>query len=503
MSTSSNPASPRTTTLSVLVPVYNEQYLVAASLDRLRVLAGSPLLDRLQVIVVDDHSTDQTSEVLRRFAVQDGLGGGKIRWEFIRHEKNQGKGGAVRSAIERADCELSVIHDADLEYHPRDLLKMIPLFLEEGADAVFGSRFLAGEFKRALFWRHSLGNKVLTFLCDVACDLDLTDMETCYKMVRTDLLRTIPLFSRDYRIEPELTIKLAKRGARIYEVPISYTGRTYQEGKKIKWTDGVKALLAIIRFRLSDQIFKPDRFGSHVAERLRHAPRYTSWIANTVRPFVGDGVLELGANVGSTTLSLIPRAAYCATDPNPLFVRELEKLRDTRPYLRAMRLDPSQPFTALNGDSFDTVICQNVLEHVIDDAAVLRQCVALLRPGGRVLVLVPQSPRLTGRVDQYLGHRRRYRAEDLQRLADQTGMQVTHVSGVNRAGSAAWWVNQRLLRKRQISLFQMKMLNLTTPLLRAIDGMLPLPPLTLFAVLEKPAVSGTPISTDSGRNAKN
>lgn len=477
----------RTTSLSVLVPVYNEQYLVAASLDRLRVLAESPLLDRIQVIVVDDRSADQTPEVLRRFAVQDGLGGGKIRWEFVQHERNLGKGGAVRSAIERADCELSVIHDADLEYHPRDLLKMIPLFLEEGADAVFGSRFMAGEFKRALFWRHSLGNKVLTFFCDIACDLDLTDMETCYKMVRTDLLRTIPLVSRDYRIEPELTIKLAKRGARIYEVPISYTGRTYQEGKKIKWTDGVKALLAIARFRLSDQVFKPDRFGSHVAERLRHAPRYTSWIAHIVRPFVGDGVLELGASVGSMTLSLIPRASYCAADPNPLFVRELEKLRDTRPYLRAMQLDPTQPFTALNGASFDTVICQNVLEHVADDAAVLRQCAGLLTPGGRVLVLVPQSPKLTGPIDEYLGHCRRYSAAGLGRLAADAGLRVTHVSGLNRAGSAAWWVSQRLLRRRQISYFQMKMLNLATPLLRAVDPFLPFPPLTLFAVLEKPA----------------
>src|ERR1043166_166874 len=162
MSQTPNPAAGtvRTTSLSVLVPVYNEQYLVATSLARLRVLAESPLLDRLQIIVVDDHSTDQTPEVLRRFAVQDGLGGGKIHWEFIRHERNQGKGGAVRSAIDRADCELSVIHDADLEYHPRDLLKMIPLFLEEGADAVFGSRFMAGGFKARPFLRLYLGHNL-------------------------------------------------------------------------------------------------------------------------------------------------------------------------------------------------------------------------------------------------------------------------------------------------------------------------------------------------------
>ena len=246
------------TSLSVLVPVYNEQYLVASSLQRLAVLAESRYLDRVQVIVVDDCSSDKTARQLAEFERQRKGFGSKFTWLFLRHERNRGKGGAIRTAIEHADCDLSVVHDADLEYHPRDLLPMIPLFLEEDADAVFGSRFLAGGFKRALFFRHSLGNHLLTFLCDLASDLNLTDMETCYKMIRTDLLKSIPLVSSDFRIEPELTIKLAKRGARVFEVPISYSGRTYQEGKKIGWKDGFKALGAIARFAVSDRICKPD-----------------------------------------------------------------------------------------------------------------------------------------------------------------------------------------------------------------------------------------------------
>ena len=125
-----------------------------------------------------------------------------------------------------------MIHDADLEYHPGDLLKMVEVFLYEDADAVFGSRFMSGGYKRALFFRHALGNKLLTFLCDLVCDLNLTDMETCYKMVRADLLKSIPLESSTFDVEPELAIKLAKRGSRIFEVPISYSGRTYREGKK-------------------------------------------------------------------------------------------------------------------------------------------------------------------------------------------------------------------------------------------------------------------------------
>jgi glycosyltransferase involved in cell wall biosynthesis len=211
------------TTLSVIVPVYNEQYLVHASLSRLQVLGESPLLSRVKVIVVDDHSTDQTSITLQRFqeSLDDNFERGKFEWLLLRHDRNQGKGASIRTGLKYVDTELVVIHDADLEYHPRDLLKMIPLFLVEDADVVFGSRFLVGKFKRALLFSHTLGNNLLTFLCDLVCNLNLTDMETCYKMARTALLKSIPLESQDFRIEPELTIKLAKRGARIFEVPIS------------------------------------------------------------------------------------------------------------------------------------------------------------------------------------------------------------------------------------------------------------------------------------------
>ena len=182
-------------TLSVIVPVYNEQYLVEVSLSRLRVLTESSWLRRIKVIVVDDGSTDQTPVALRRFrdSIERQRGAGKFEWVFLRHERNRGKGAAIRTALDHVDTDLTVIHDADLEYHPSDLLRMIPLFSQEGADAVFGSRFLVGEYKRALFFRHAVGNKFLTLLCNLVCDLDLTDMETCYKMVRSDLLKSIPL----------------------------------------------------------------------------------------------------------------------------------------------------------------------------------------------------------------------------------------------------------------------------------------------------------------------
>ena len=213
-------------------------------------LNESPRLEHIKVIVVDDCSTDATPQAHRAFSESSkSRRFQEIHWVGSGTKKTQGKGAAIRTALTHVDTELVVIHDADLEYHPRDLLQMMELFLYEDADAVFGSRFMPGGYKRALFFRHALGNKFLTFLCDMVCDLNLTDMETCYKMVRADLLKSIPLKSATFDVEPELAIKLAKRGSRIFEVPISYSGRTYAEGKKIGWRDGVRALWAICQIR--------------------------------------------------------------------------------------------------------------------------------------------------------------------------------------------------------------------------------------------------------------
>ncbi len=237
------------TSLSVLVPVYDEEHLVASSLARLELLATSPRLSRVQVIVVDDASRDGTAEVLRRFEADHPAGRiPKLEWVFLRHERNGGKGMAIRTALARADCEICVIHDADLEYHPKDLLRIVDVFEDEEADAVFGSRFAGSDVRRVLLFHHEMGNRFLTFLTNVVTNLNLTDMETCYKAVRTELLKSIPLVSNDFRLEPELTIKLARRRARIFEIPISYSGRTYADGKKINWRDGLRALGAIARF---------------------------------------------------------------------------------------------------------------------------------------------------------------------------------------------------------------------------------------------------------------
>jgi len=476
-----------TTTLSVIVPVYNEQFLVEASLARLRVLGETSLLDAVKIIVVDDGSKDGTPAALERFRafLEANEPDPKLSWVWVRHAKNSGKGAAIRTGLTHVDTELVVIHDADLEYHPQDLPKMVEVFLLEEADAVFGSRFMAGGYKRALFFRHALGNKLLTLLCDIVCDLNLTDMETCYKMVRADLLKSIPLESSTFDVEPELAIKLAKRGSRIFEVAISYSGRTYGEGKKITWRDGFRALWAICHYAASGKIYATDEHGGEILDRLSRAPRFTRWMADVIKPYVGERVLEVGAGTGNMSVNLMPRSIYWATDVNPSYLEFLLTLRATRPYMRVARTEAMDGATFPAGQQFDTVVCLNVVEHVEDDLKALQNIRAALEDGGRALILVPCGPGLYGSLDEVLGHHRRYTERQLREVSERAGFRVERVLRFNRAGVPAWWLNARVLKRKTFGLGQIRMLNVLTPLFRMVDGWLPLPPLSLIAILRK------------------
>ncbi len=223
--------------LSVVIPVYNEVGTVEALLRRVHEV---PLW--LEVIVVDDGSTDGTRDLLPRLE-------GTLIDRLVMHEKNAGKGAALRTGFAHATGDVVVVQDADMEYDPHELPMLLRPILSGKADAVYGSRFLGGPHRVLFFW-HSVGNRVLTLLSNMATDVNLTDMETCYKMVRRELLQSLPLSANRFGIEPELTARLAQSGARIYELPISYNGRSYAEGKKIGWRDGVSALWCIWKYNV-------------------------------------------------------------------------------------------------------------------------------------------------------------------------------------------------------------------------------------------------------------
>ncbi|MFH1765355.1 MAG: glycosyltransferase family 2 protein [Gemmatimonadota bacterium] len=225
-------------TLTVVIPAFNEINTAETLLRRVREV---PLT--LEVIVVDDGSTDGTRDLLKRLR-EEGLID-----TLVFHDVNRGKGAALQTGFQKATGDVTVVQDADLEYDPFEFPLLLHPILTGRADAVYGSRFLGGPHRVLLFW-HSVGNTFLTLLSNMFTDLNLTDMETCYKMVRTELLQSLPLSAQRFGIEPELTARLAQAHARIYELPISYHGRSYSEGKKINWKDGFAALWYIFRSNL-------------------------------------------------------------------------------------------------------------------------------------------------------------------------------------------------------------------------------------------------------------
>ncbi len=228
-------------TLSVVIPVYNEVEFVETLVQK--VLAAVPEIEK-EILLVDDGSTDGTRDLLKKMEDLP-----RIRVKL--HEKNQGKGAALRTGFDMAKGEIVVIQDADLEYDPQDYPRLLAPILEGKADVVYGSRF-SGETHRVLFFWHYVGNRLLTTLSNMFTNLNLTDMETCYEAFRTEILKSVRFRSNRFAFEPEFTAKMARGGYRIYETSISYHGRDYSEGKKITWVDGVKALGAIVWFRFFD-----------------------------------------------------------------------------------------------------------------------------------------------------------------------------------------------------------------------------------------------------------
>jgi len=227
--------------LSIIIPVYNEKSTVRAIIDKVNAVA----IDK-ELIIVDDFSNDGTREILRE--IEKEITDGSIK--FLYHETNMGKGAGIRTGIREVTGDFVIIQDADLEYNPEDYHRLLKPVLEADADVVYGSRFLGGEYVRVLYFWHMIGNKFLTLLSNMFTNLNLTDMETCYKLIRSSFLKRITVNENRFGFEPEITAKLSKLNCKFFEVSVSYSGRTYEEGKKINWKDGCKAIWCIIRYNI-------------------------------------------------------------------------------------------------------------------------------------------------------------------------------------------------------------------------------------------------------------
>jgi glycosyltransferase involved in cell wall biosynthesis len=461
--------------LSVIVPCYNERATVAELLKRVREVP----IDK-EIVVIDDVSTDGSRDVVAALARE---------WPEIRHlfqPVNMGKGAAIRRGIAEARGEIVLIQDADLEYDPEEYPKLIQPIVDGHADVVFGSRFEGYPRRVMLFW-HRLGNTFLTFMSNMTTNLDLTDMETCYKVFRREVIQSIPLRSNRFGIEPEITAKIAKRGYRIFEVPIAYYGRDYWEGKKINWKDGFSALWTILRYGLFHDPASEPRTFTQIRRRSR-LKRYNRWLWDRLQPFIGQRVLEAGAGHGAMTRFLYGRELIVAGDRETAYVDRLRNMFRRRPGIFVERVDlESDASHALAHYRFDTVTLINVLETAADDVAVLRRARELVAIGGRVVVFVPAGRSLYGSMDKAIGHERRYEREELVAKLQQAGLEVEHVSFQNRIARLAWRLNSKVLGRKALPSGQSRVFDMLVPLLRKLEGENPASGLSLIAVGRKTA----------------
>lgn len=471
--------------LSVIIPVFNEAATIREVLRRVAVV---PIPK--EIIVVDDGSTDGTADVLRRLRgiadlCPEDPSTVLCELQTLFHERNQGKGASVRTALEAASGDVVVIQDADLEYNPAEYHKLLQPILDGEADVVYGSRF-TGSPRRVLFFWHSLGNGFLTLVSNMFTDLNLTDMETCYKMFRTEALRRIRLRTNRFGFDPEITVKVARQGLRIFEVPISYAGRTYAEGKKVNWKDGLVVLWTILRFSLFDDT--PDS-EEKTLRRVSRLSRYNAWLWDDVKPYVGQRVLEVGSGIGTMTQFALDRELVVATDIDPLYLSRLESKWNGRTNIVVRHLDLNQiESNRWRPYRLDTILCMNVLEHIEDDERTLQQLFEMLPAGGRVVLIIPALQKLYGEIDRAIGHFRRYERQEIHAKLLRAGFEVEQVKFFNVLGIPGWFLNARVLRRSAVPGFQSRLNDLLVPLLR-LERYVRLPfGMSLLAVGRKPLV---------------
>lgn len=467
---------PALTKLSVLIPVYNERWTIEEIVSR---VLQSPVDLEIELVIVDDGSSDGSWSIVEHLAGKDS------RIKAIQHPRNLGKGAAIRTAMDHMTGDVAVVQDADLEYDPREFPQLLAPILEGKADAVFGSRF-AGQTRRVLLFWHSVANRCLTLLSNMLNDLNLSDMETGYKMVRSDVLRQLRLDCQTFTFEPELTCRLAQWGARIYEVPISYAGRTYQEGKKIRARDAVKAVAAMFRCRFWDPQFTTHS-GFFILTAVAKANRYNRWLLKLIGDFLGTRILEAGAGIGNLSGFFLGRERLVTADDDPVYVARLQRRFQGRRNVRVDRADLTHrpTFAAWQPEQIDTVFCSNVLEHIEPDEQVLASFEELLVPGGHCVIIVPAGPRLHNSLDVELGHFRRYSATELSRKMQSAGFEIVFVKQFNKLGALGWFVSGGILRNRHLSPRQMIWFDRFWPIGKLLDYLFPWSGMSLAVVGRK------------------
>ncbi|MDH5542166.1 MAG: bifunctional glycosyltransferase/class I SAM-dependent methyltransferase [Nitrospinota bacterium] len=467
--------------VSVLMPAFNERGYIRKCAERV-LSVQLPKGLKIELIIVNDASTDGTGKV-----VDDLAKSYPAQIRGFHQPKNMGKGAAIRRAIAEANGRYIIFQDADMEYDPNEYPRLLKPIIDGHADVVYGSRFMPREMTRVLNYHHTLGNRFLTFLSNILTGLNLTDMETCYKAFKADILKTIPIRSNRFGMEPELTAKVARRNCVVYEVPINYHGRTYAEGKKINWKDGVSAIYTIIKYYILDDCYE-ERYGHDILASMALARRFNAWMVDVILPHFGTRILEVGSGIGNISRLLPKKERLTVTDNDPVYVEILQDAFANNEVVDVAKLDlnSDEDFANLK-KGYDTIVCLNVLEHIDDDRSAVLRMFNLLDEGGKLCLLVPQYKWLYGSYDREVLHVRRYGKRQLRSLLEECGFKVTTAHGFNFPSMFGWWLNSVVLRRKRMGKVQLKIFDMLVPVFKIVEKILPLPGLSLIMIAEKPS----------------
>lgn len=474
--------------LAVVMPCYNEAATIEEALDR---VLASPFT--AEVIVIDDGSDDDTAELL-----------GKVtdpRVRVIEQGINLGKGAALRRGFLEVTAPYVIVQDADLEYDPADYDAMVAPLLDGHADVVFGSRFSPRPHRVMYFW-HSVANKGLTFLSNAVTNLNLTDASTGYKAFRREVVQSLELDQDRFGIELEITAKAALARWRVYEVGVSYDGRTYAEGKKIRWTDGAKALYCVARYsRPGRRVARPrlhnlshtdfvgfDDADAELAESLDSldgAQHYADWITAMIAPYVKGDIVDIGAGHGTMSEHLSRLGQVTAIEPS---ARAANLLRERFADNPNVGVEQGTAAEVMAPGQYDSAVLINVLEHIPDDVGALADIHRGLRPGGTVAIFVPAHESLYSDFDHLIGHQRRYRRSTVATALTCAGFEIDEIRYVNLPGMIAWFVVARLLHQTPTASTLATLFDrVAVPVLRRVEARWAMPTgVSLLAIGHRP-----------------